>query len=150
MIALQFNIELEPGGWARVCVVSGKSRVAFECSNVSDCLGDILRALARACGQAGKQEIECDTENRGVWAVTLRRKGESLELTLRHAEGTESASTTSGARVKLQHRGSWRDVVAEIARAYRRLLDEHGEQGYAALWRHAFANDAYALLSRGQ
>ncbi len=122
----------------------------FECSNVSDCLGDMLRGLVRAGGESGKQRVECDTENHGVWVVTLRRVSESLELTLRHSSGIGDGSAARSSRVKLRHRGSWQDGVGAIAGAYRRLLDEHGEQGYAEHWGHAFPSEAFATVSQGQ
>lgn len=107
-------------------------------SYLSDALGDLLDALHDLCGAATSARVSWEEEP-GEFRWLFTRDGEEVAVrVLWFRDQFDQAPDVAGDE-RLAGSVNIKALVAAVVAGTRAVLQEHGEQGYRALWdRHPF------------
>ena len=133
-------------GWADLVIEAGSHRAKVLCSYVFDSLGEIIRGLAQLAAQEGKFEVECDSENQGIFLLIFRRTGEKFHLTAKRSIAGFDKEEARHQRARIRFQGPWLISVQIIVTAFDHILEKYGLDGYKDRWGHEFPKVAWDQL----
>ena len=146
MADVEFEYRLVGTGWSEARLAVGARWVGLTASYLEDALGDLLMAV--------RLLVEGDQSARASWAEEPGEYRWMLELSsdilrvriLVLADIYDDLPDDAG-KVVFDESCDFRAFVAAIARGARKVLEEHGEDGYRAKWvDHEFPTEHLGAL----
>lgn len=138
-MARVLEYELEDDGWARGAILLPDRRIQLCASYIHDTFLQLLLALQAACKGQPSVEWTYFHEPRST-IVSLTRAETRAELVVRGFKDFRDPRPRLGSegRILGNSHVRLRDVMSDAILAGSRMLEHHGENGYARSWRRAF------------
>ncbi|HEX5584002.1 MAG TPA: hypothetical protein VFX08_10040 [Gaiella sp.] len=135
---MRFEYRLAGTGWAEAQITDDHASASLTASYLSDALGDLLAAVRAV--RTGSTEVRCSWEEEpGEYRWVFRRSRDDIALRILWFDDQYDSEADETGRVVFETTQKVDALVAAIASAAQRVLDEHGEAGYVARWvEHAF------------
>ncbi len=131
---LRLSYILQQHGWATASISNGDTAVETDVTYLSDGLGDLARA-ARGILRGLPEATFSFQQEPGEHRFVLSREDDHVRLAVyRFAESFSRAR--AGEPVLVAECGL-REFATECINCLRRVLDEHGEEGYRERWKNA-------------
>jgi len=144
---VSFRFTLTGRGWADASlVIDDQSANLTSFSYLTDALGDFLRSALRLVQGSEQAEVWWEREPGGfAWKFT--RDGVLVRVVITEYDTDTEEDPDEATRIVLSAACPLRDLAAAIAEGARNVLNEHGQEGYAAMWaRYPFPMDELTAL----
>jgi hypothetical protein len=150
---VRFEYVLDDAGWADAAVVADGEKVSMPVSYLHDSLKQLLEGVA-AVVSGGSQEsrIVFMGEPGEHWLI-LKKNEDKAEFEVRRYGDWASWRLSSEEKYICRLSGalSLREFASSVFEAARKVLEEHGVDGYKEKWgRHDFPLEAFESLRRVQ
>lgn len=149
-VPVEFDFKLIGPGWAEGRLAIGDGWVEVTASYLGDALGDLLRAVRELTEGADQARASWDEEP-GEYRWIFRRTKANIQvmiLSFREWRGVVDAPDSKG-RPLFDAKCGLSDLVGAIAGGARRVLEEHGSEGYRTRWiEHVFPEGDLEVLER--
>lgn len=131
---LRLSYILQQHGWAAASISDGDATVETDVTYLSDALGDLARA-ARGILRGMPEVTFSFQQEPGEHRFVVSRHEDRVQLSVYRFPETFSRSQQG--ELVMTAQCSLREFATECINCLRRVLDEHGEEGYRERWKNA-------------
>ena len=144
---LTFTYRLVGRGWSEATLSDGEQSLTVFASYLSDALRGLIEAVIILLQGADRASCRFADEP-GEYRWLFERRDDNLAITVKQYEKTFSPQADDAGTLLFSVEGSLRRFAVQLSNQLQALIEQHGADGYEALWGYSFPQTEQQRLAR--